>query len=49
MNSATRSTIEPVAASQALREVARNLIAQLEATVAQRVRLPTLELIGIGK
>ena len=36
-------------ASQALREVARNLIAQLEATVAQRVRLPTLELIGIGK
>ena len=36
-------------ASQALREVARNLIAQLEATAAQRVPLPTLELIGIGK
>lgn len=36
-------------ASQALREVARNLIVQLEATAAQRAPLPTLDLTGIGK
>ena len=36
-------------ASQALREVARNLIVQLEATASQRAPLPTLDLIGIGK
>jgi ATP-binding protein involved in chromosome partitioning len=36
-------------ASQALREVARKLIAQLEATAAQRAPLPTLDLTGIGK
>lgn len=36
-------------ASQALREVARNLIVQLEATAAQRTPLPTLDLTGIGK
>ena len=36
-------------ASQALREVARNLIVQLEATASQRAPLPTLDLTGIGK
>ena len=36
-------------ASQALRDVARNLIVQLEATAAQRAPLPTLDLTGIGK
>ena len=36
-------------ASQALREVARKLIAQLEATASQRAPLPTLDLTGIGK
>ena len=36
-------------ASQALREVARNLIVQLEATARQRAPLPTLDLTGIGK
>ena len=36
-------------ASQALREVARKLIAQLEATAAQRAPLPTLDLSGIGQ
>ncbi len=34
-------------ASQALREVARKLIAQLEATASQRVPLPTLDLTGL--
>lgn len=34
-------------ASQALREVARNLIVQLEATASQRVPLPTLDLTGL--
>lgn len=36
-------------ASQALRDVARNLIVQLEATASQRAQLPTLDLTGIGK
>ena len=36
-------------ASQALREVARQVIARLEATAAQQAPLPTLELTGIGE